>query len=95
MGSDLRFDYSAVGDAVNLASRLEGKTRDYDVPLLVGPETARLVGERFGLVEIDRIAVKGRREVAPIFTLAGTWRQRAPDLPATTPEAPAIPRAAE
>lgn len=69
MGSQLRFDYSAIGDAVNLTSRLEGKTRDYDAPVIIGPETARLVEDRFDVRELDRIAVKGRTEAAPIYAV--------------------------
>ncbi|MEO4001483.1 adenylate/guanylate cyclase domain-containing protein [Mesorhizobium sp. CAU 1732] len=69
MGSRLRFDYSALGDAVNLAARLESKTRDYGVPVIVGPETAGLVAGRFALTELDRIAVKGRSEATPIYAV--------------------------
>lgn len=72
MGSQMRFDYSAIGDAVNLTSRLEGKTRDYDAPVIIGPETARRVADRFNIRELDRIAVKGRSEATPIFGVE--WR---------------------
>jgi adenylate cyclase len=73
MGSQMRFDYSAIGDAVNLTSRLEGKTRDYDAPVIIGPETARRVAARFNVRELDRIAVKGRSEATPIFGVE--WKE--------------------
>ena len=69
MGSDRRFDYSVLGDAVNLASRLEGETKNYDVPLLLGNETARLAASRFTIVELDRTLVKGKHEVATVSTI--------------------------
>jgi adenylate cyclase len=40
MGSDLRFDYSVLGDTVNLASRLEGQTKEYGLPIIIGSKTA-------------------------------------------------------
>ncbi len=69
MGSDRRFDYSVLGDAVNLASRLEGQTKNYDVPLLLGSETARLAAGHFTVVELDRTLVKGKSEVATVSTV--------------------------
>lgn len=68
MGSTSRFDYSALGDAVNLAARLEGASKAYGVPLLMGEGTAMTVWERFAVFELDRITVKGKTEQSPVFT---------------------------
>lgn len=68
MGSQLRFNYSVLGDAVNLASRLEGQTKTYGVPIIIGEETYQSAPE-FGVIELDLIAVKGKQEATRIFTL--------------------------
>ncbi len=72
MGSDKRFDYSALGDAVNLASRLEGTSKNYGLALLIGETTARLVENHFCVLELDRVQVKGRSESSPVFTVLKT-----------------------
>ncbi|MGU3538571.1 CHASE2 domain-containing protein [Methylobacterium sp. A54F] len=77
MGSDLRFDYSVLGDTVNLASRLEGQSKTYGVRTVLGAATAAALAGRFALIEIDRIRVKGKREAETISTLLGDARVRA------------------
>tara|TARA_R110000868_G_scaffold165328_1_gene398313 strand:- start:35582 stop:37897 length:2316 start_codon:yes stop_codon:yes gene_type:complete len=71
MGSDQRFDYSVLGDAVNLAARLESQSKNYGVGIVIGAETAREVGDRFAVLELDLITVKGKTEAVRIFTLLG------------------------
>jgi adenylate cyclase len=70
MGSDQRFDYTCLGDHVNLASRLEGQSKPYGVRIVLGPETANQVSDTYSIFELDRIAVKGKKEGVKIFTLA-------------------------
>ena len=71
MGSDLRFNYSVLGDAVNLASRLEGQTKSYGVPIIIGSKTAQLAKENFAVLELDCITVKGKTEPENIYTILG------------------------
>jgi adenylate cyclase len=71
MGSDLRFDYSVLGDSVNLASRLEGQSKAYGVQVILGSTTAAAVKERFAVLEIDLITVKGKTEPEHVYTLLG------------------------
>ncbi|NOJ46665.1 CHASE2 domain-containing protein [Bradyrhizobium archetypum] len=71
MGSDQRFDYSVFGDSVNLASRLEGQSKEYGFPIIVGSTTALAVKDRFAILELDFIMVKGKKEPEVIYAIAG------------------------
>jgi adenylate cyclase len=71
MGSDLRFDYSVLGDSVNLASRLEGQSKEYGFPIIVGSKTALAVKDKFAILELDFIMVKGKKEPEVIYAIAG------------------------
>jgi adenylate cyclase len=69
MGSDQRFDYTCLGDGVNLASRLEGQSKPYGVKIVIGPKTASAVLDTYQVAELDLLAVKGKTEPARIFTV--------------------------
>jgi adenylate cyclase len=71
MGSDLRFDYSVLGDSVNLASRLEGQSKECGFPIIVGSNTALAVKDKFAILELDFIMVKGKKEPEVIYAIAG------------------------
>jgi adenylate cyclase len=81
MGSQLRRAYTAMGDAVNVASRLEGRTKHYGVGILVGESTRRRV-EEVTWREIDRIKVKGKDEAITVYEPLGL----AAELDAATQE---------
>jgi len=70
MGSDQRFDYSVLGDCVNLAARLEGQSKSYGVDIVIGHATHDLVPE-LATVPLDFIQVKGKTEGVHIFALMG------------------------
>ena len=72
MGSDQRFDYTCLGDGVNLASRLEGQSKPYGVKIVLGQRTAELVRDEYSVVELDCIAVKGKTQGVKIYTLGET-----------------------
>ena len=71
MGSDMRFDYSVFGDSVNLASRLEGQSKEYGFPIIVGSTTALAVKDKFAILELDFLMVKGKKEPEVIYAIAG------------------------
>ena len=69
MGSDQRFDYTCLGDGVNLASRLEGQSKPYGVKIVVGSHTAEQVKDEYFVLELDTIAVKGKTQGVDIYTV--------------------------
>ena len=71
IGSASRGNYTAMGDAVNLASRLEGLTREFGTRTIIGPETRAALGQELVVRELDFIRVKGKREPVRIFELVG------------------------
>jgi adenylate cyclase len=71
MGSDLKKNYSVLGDSVNLASRLEGQTKEYGFPIIVGSRTALAAKDSFAILELDFIMVKGKTEPEVIYAIAG------------------------
>jgi len=71
MGSDLRFDYSALGDAVNVSARIQSFAGNYGFPIAIGEDTEEIVAEKFAFLELDYIAVKGRATPTHIYALMG------------------------
>ncbi len=71
MGSDFRFNYSVLGDTVNFASRLEARTKDYRLPLVIGSRTAEGAKLKFATMEIDLIQVKGKTQPETVFAVLG------------------------
>ena len=69
-GSEHRLNYSVMGDAINVASRLEGQQKTYGVTVIIGQETHDLVPE-YANLELDLIQVKGRLEPERIYGLLG------------------------
>jgi adenylate cyclase len=67
MGADHRREYSAIGDTVNLASRLESATKELKSPLVISQATAEALGEQFTLVELRELYVKGRAEAVRTY----------------------------
>jgi adenylate cyclase len=77
MGSDMRFDYTALGDPVNLASRLEGQSKTYGVRIVLGAATRDAVAGDFATMLLDHLRVKGKEAPERVYALFGDAIMRA------------------
>jgi adenylate cyclase len=81
MGSSEKVEFTAIGDAVNLASRLEGSTKEYHLDLLLGESVAALVGDTYILRTVDYVQVKGKTKPVDVFTVMGAGAAQTVSMP--------------
>ncbi|MGI9290870.1 MAG: CHASE2 domain-containing protein [Gammaproteobacteria bacterium] len=80
IGADKRFNYTVLGDCVNLAARLENLNKVYGTTIMIGDATAQMLKSKFELRRLDTVTVKGRKTPEEIYELLSEANQLSPDM---------------